>query len=157
MPSEVVLVLGFANLMADGMSMGIGDYLSERSELDFIQSERAREEWEFTNFREGEIAEMMEIYTEKGLTAEDAAVILNTMAKYPRFFIDHMVCSLSNAVRCDDGENVCARAGPIRWFRNYCCSRRRAMNSRSKGVWSPCARSSCLGRSRCCPMPCYRA
>lgn len=91
MTSEVVLVLGFANLMADGLSMGIGDYLSERSELDFIQSERDREEWEFTNFQEGEIAEMLEIYVSKGLSPEDAELILNTMAKYPKFFIDHMV------------------------------------------------------------------
>jgi len=91
MPSNVVLVLGFANLMADGLSMGIGDYLSERSELDFIQSERDREQWEFSNFRDGELAEMMEIYVEKGISVEDAELILNTMAKYPRFFIDHMM------------------------------------------------------------------
>jgi len=91
MASEVVLVLGFANLMADGLSMGIGDYLSERSELEFIRSERNREEWEFANFKEGEIAEMMEIYISKGLSAADSELILRAMAKYPRFFIDHMM------------------------------------------------------------------
>ncbi len=50
---EVILVLGFANLVADGLSMGVGDYLSEKAEIDFARSERAREKWEFENYKEG--------------------------------------------------------------------------------------------------------
>ncbi|MBI2589580.1 VIT1/CCC1 transporter family protein [Candidatus Berkelbacteria bacterium] len=41
LPISVVLILGFANLFADGFSMAAGDYLGSRSELDFVQSERA--------------------------------------------------------------------------------------------------------------------
>ena len=90
---EVVLVLGFANLIADGLSMGIGDYLSEVSEIEYINSEKKREEWEFENYKEGEIQEMIEIYKEKGVTKADAETILRTMSKYPEFFINH-VCLL---------------------------------------------------------------
>ncbi len=36
----VVLVLGFANLLADGFSMAAGNYLGERSERGFIQAEQ---------------------------------------------------------------------------------------------------------------------
>mmetsp|Transcript_2957 Transcript_2957/g.2489 ORF Transcript_2957/g.2489 Transcript_2957/m.2489 type:complete len:293 (+) Transcript_2957:69-947(+) len=89
--TDVILVLGFANLIADGLSMGIGDYLSESAELEYIASEKLREEWEFDNFQEGEIQEMIEIYKEKGVSQEDAEVILRTMSKYPEFFINHMM------------------------------------------------------------------
>ena len=89
--TEVILVLGFANLIADGLSMGIGDYLSEVSEIEYIESEKKREEWEFANFKEGEVQEMIDIYREKGVARKDAETILRTMAKYPRFFIDHMM------------------------------------------------------------------
>lgn len=30
--ADIVLILGFANLIADGISMGVGDYIAERSE-----------------------------------------------------------------------------------------------------------------------------
>lgn len=38
----VVLILGFANLIADGLSMAIGDYLSTRAENEYAASERKR-------------------------------------------------------------------------------------------------------------------
>ena len=31
----IVIILGFANLIADGLSMAIGDFLSTRSEIEF--------------------------------------------------------------------------------------------------------------------------
>eukprot|EP00485_Elphidium_margaritaceum_P013540 CAMPEP_0202733102 /NCGR_PEP_ID=MMETSP1385-20130828/187996_1 /ASSEMBLY_ACC=CAM_ASM_000861 /TAXON_ID=933848 /ORGANISM="Elphidium margaritaceum" /LENGTH=300 /DNA_ID=CAMNT_0049399429 /DNA_START=33 /DNA_END=935 /DNA_ORIENTATION=+ len=86
----VVLVLGFSKLVGDGISMGLGDFLSEQAEIDFVKSERQREQWEFDNFQQGEVEEMMEIYQKKGISKEDAALILNTMAKYPKLFVDHM-------------------------------------------------------------------
>ena len=89
--TEVILVLGFANLIADGLSMGIGDYLSEVSELEYIQSEKKREEWEFDNYKEGEIQEMIEIYKKKGISLNDAELILRTMSKYREFFVSHML------------------------------------------------------------------
>eukprot|EP01084_Bolivina_argentea_P208468 355409_1 len=89
--TEVILVLGFANLIADGLSMGIGDYLSEVSEIEYINSEKEREEWEFNNFKEGEIQEMIEIYQEKGIKLNDAQLMLTTMSKYPEFFVKHMM------------------------------------------------------------------
>jgi len=37
----IVLVLGVANLLADGFSMGMSNYLSRRSEIDYQRSKRA--------------------------------------------------------------------------------------------------------------------
>ncbi|MCP4099743.1 MAG: hypothetical protein GY748_26305, partial [Planctomycetaceae bacterium] len=70
--------------------MCIGDYLSEVSEIEYINSEKDRETWEFKHFKEGEIQEMIQIYTEKGIKQSDAEKMLRKMAKYPEFFINHM-------------------------------------------------------------------
>ena len=45
MDTDVVILMGIANLMADGISMGLGDYLSEVAENNFVNKEREREMW----------------------------------------------------------------------------------------------------------------
>jgi VIT1/CCC1 family predicted Fe2+/Mn2+ transporter len=67
----VVLILGFANLVGDGLSMGVGSYLSTKSRREYQQSERRREYWEVENYPEGEIHEIREIYRKKGFKGED--------------------------------------------------------------------------------------
>jgi len=47
---EVVLVLGFSNIFADALSMGVGEFLSSKANNEWILSERAREAWEMDNF-----------------------------------------------------------------------------------------------------------
>lgn len=86
-----VLVLGFAKLFGGALSMGIGDFLSEKAEIDFIKSEFAREAWEFEHYPEGELEEMIAIYVEKGVAEADAKLILSTMAQYPSLFLEHMM------------------------------------------------------------------
>ena len=80
LPIEVVITLGFANLIADGISMGLGDGLSSKAEYDFIMSERKREVWEFENYPKGEIDEMVNILQEKGFDNSDAREIIETIA-----------------------------------------------------------------------------
>jgi len=41
----IILILGLANLIADGLSMAIGDYLSTKAEIEFQRNERRR--WNF--------------------------------------------------------------------------------------------------------------
>ena len=42
---SVVLILGFSNIFADALSMGVGEFLSSKAENEWILSEREREEW----------------------------------------------------------------------------------------------------------------
>eukprot|EP00478_Filoreta_tenera_P000892 GABV01000898.1.p1 GENE.GABV01000898.1~~GABV01000898.1.p1 ORF type:complete len:254 (-),score=77.87 GABV01000898.1:273-1034(-) len=96
--TEVVLILGFANLIADGISMGASDALSESGENDYINSEKRRELWEFENYPAGEIEEMVEIYTSKGFSEQDARTILEIMATNPDFL--WITCSSKNSTSC---------------------------------------------------------
>ena len=59
-----VILMGLANLIADAISMGMGDWVSETAEIEFQRMEVAREAWEFLNFPDGEIDEMCDIYLE---------------------------------------------------------------------------------------------
>ena len=72
-------------------SMGVGEFLSSKANNEWILSEKKREEWEMENYREGEIKEMIDIYKSKGLSHEDATVVIETMAKYKNFFVDVMM------------------------------------------------------------------
>lgn len=51
---SIVLILGLANLLADGLSMAIGDYLSTKAEIEYQADERKREAWEVKHYPEGE-------------------------------------------------------------------------------------------------------
>ncbi|KAL7500543.1 hypothetical protein ACHAWT_008364 [Skeletonema menzelii] len=91
MPIPVILVLGFSNIFADALAMGVGEFLSSKAENEWILSERKRENWEMENYPEGEIREMIDIYKERGMSHEDAVTVINTMAKYKDFFVDVMM------------------------------------------------------------------
>ena len=64
--ASVVLILGFANLLADGFSMAMSNYLGEKSNRDFVATERGREEWEVERLPEEEREEIRKIYRAKG-------------------------------------------------------------------------------------------
>ena len=62
---SVILILGFANLLADGFSMSIGNYLSRRTNKEYIEKERRKEEWSIDNLTKEEKEEIREIYKNK--------------------------------------------------------------------------------------------
>ena len=68
--SAIIIILGFANLLADGFAMSVGAYLSSKSERDNYQKHRNVEYWEVENLPELEKEEIREIYREKGFEGE---------------------------------------------------------------------------------------
>jgi DNA damage-binding protein 1 len=87
-----VLIMGVANLLADGISMGVGDFVSSTSEVEYTKSERAREMWECENYLEGEKNEMIEIYAaKKGITEKDAHTIVDIISRDLDTFVDIMM------------------------------------------------------------------
>jgi vacuolar iron transporter family protein len=76
---SIVLILGFANLFADGFSMAVGNYLGSKSQREFIEKERRKEEWEIDNLVEQEKQEIKDIYMKKGFKAELLDEIVNVI------------------------------------------------------------------------------
>jgi VIT1/CCC1 family predicted Fe2+/Mn2+ transporter len=87
----VVLIMGFANLIADGISMSIGDYLSSKSEREYEAAERRREAWEVEHYPDGEKKELVEIYEAKGISRTDAESMVTIIAKNPKAWVDIMM------------------------------------------------------------------
>ncbi len=58
MDASVVIILGFANLIADGFSMSVGSYFSTKTENDNYERHKTLEYWEIENLREKEIEEI---------------------------------------------------------------------------------------------------
>lgn len=78
--SKVVIILGFANLIADGFAMSVGSYLSTKSEKENYEKHKAVEYWEVDHLPEKERQEIREIYEAKGFKGEllDKAVAVIT-------------------------------------------------------------------------------
>ncbi len=100
--SGVVLILGFANLIADGLSMAIGDYLSTKSEQEYHRAERGREQWEVENYPEGEKRELVELYVDKGLSPEDAEAVVEILARNKEAWIDVMMVEELGILQSDE-------------------------------------------------------
>lgn len=64
--TSIVLILGFANLLADGFSMSIGAFLAAKADIDNYQKHKQIEYWEIENIPETEREEIRTIYRRKG-------------------------------------------------------------------------------------------
>lgn len=89
--AKVLLILGLANLFADGFSMATGAYLSEKSDQEYYERERQREAWEVDNFPEGERAELVELYVSQGYTEADANMLVDIKSKDKKLWVDAMM------------------------------------------------------------------
>ena len=87
----VILILGFANLFADGFSMAIGNYQASKARLEFIQKERKREEWEIENTAESERQEIRDIYAAKGFTSDILNEIVRVITARKKVWVDTMM------------------------------------------------------------------
>ena len=64
--SSVIIILGFANLLADGFAMSVGAYLSAKTEKDNFDKYRAHAVKNLEGVHEVEKEEIRRIYSEKG-------------------------------------------------------------------------------------------
>jgi len=106
----VILILGFANLIGDAIGMGIGDFVSSKAEYDHVLAERKREEWEIDNCLEIEKHEMKEIYQRRGLTAEQAAEVVELMLENREVFLDRMMVDELGLLPAEDPKTAAKNA-----------------------------------------------
>ena len=91
--SLVVLILGFANLLADGLAMALGNYLGTKSETAYIAAERAMEAWEVDHLPQEERQEIRTIYQKKGFTGQDLDRAVVTITADKHRWVDEMMVS----------------------------------------------------------------
>jgi VIT1/CCC1 family predicted Fe2+/Mn2+ transporter len=89
--TSVVLILGLANLFADGISMAVGAYLSSRSEQEYFERERETEAWEIANFPDAERAELHALYRERGFSDPDARRLVEIQTRDPAAWVRAMM------------------------------------------------------------------
>jgi VIT1/CCC1 family predicted Fe2+/Mn2+ transporter len=98
----VIMILGFANLLADGFSMATGAYLSSKSEQEYYEKEREREFWEIEHFPDGERAELYEIYRQKGYSEEEAQIRVEIESRDKERWVEAMMVDELGMLR-DEG------------------------------------------------------
>jgi VIT1/CCC1 family predicted Fe2+/Mn2+ transporter len=89
--SAVLLILGAANLLGDGISMGIGAFLSLKSVREYYQKEYERESWEAANYPEGEKRELVAIYKKQGYPKEDAEKLVEIESRDQTRWVNTMM------------------------------------------------------------------
>jgi vacuolar iron transporter family protein len=89
--SMVVLLFGLANLFADGVSMGLGNFLSIRSDQSLYRSIREKEEAETQQNGDIEAEETVTILMSKGFIESDARTITALYRKNPEYWVDFMM------------------------------------------------------------------
>jgi len=82
--------------------MAVGDYLSEKSERDYIKSERKRETWEVEHFPEYEKKEIEEIYKRKGLKGEILKKVVDVITSDKKLWIDTMMTEELGLIEDED-------------------------------------------------------
>lgn len=96
---SIIIILGFANLFADGFSMSVGSYLSSRSELEQFEKERKVEEWEVDNMPEAEREEIREIYRGKDFEGELLEKIVDVITADKKRWVDVMMKEELNMIK----------------------------------------------------------
>jgi VIT1/CCC1 family predicted Fe2+/Mn2+ transporter len=89
--SEIIVILGFANLLADGVSMAVADYLGTRSEIEYADKERERETYEVENIPEAEKEEMRQIFRRRGLTEQSAERLAEIVSSDKKLWVEMMM------------------------------------------------------------------
>ena len=89
--TPVILILGLANLLADGFSMATGAYLSSKSEHEYYRKEWEREAWEVEHFPDGERVELQEIYIQNGYTEDEAEQLVDIQSREPKRWVKAMM------------------------------------------------------------------
>ncbi|MEZ6068686.1 MAG: VIT1/CCC1 transporter family protein [Pirellulales bacterium] len=91
LPRGVAIVLGMANLLADGFSMAVGNYLSTKTARNEIEQARRMEAKHIRSVPDGEREEIREIFVAKGFEPPLLDEIVDVITSDERRWIDTMI------------------------------------------------------------------
>lgn len=104
-----ILVFGLANLFADAVSMGLGEFLSDRSQRDVWLSRKGLIKRAIAADPEGEAALLAGVLHRRGLPAEAARAAADQLMRAPEVGAE-MLLSLSDGLNNPHGSGSASRA-----------------------------------------------
>ncbi|CAM3495706.1 VIT1/CCC1 transporter family protein [Halomonas lysinitropha] len=89
--ATVALVLGVANLLADGFSMAISNYEAIQAQREHVEGVRRSENHHIDMVPEGEREEIRQIFQRKGLAGETLERVVETICSNREIWVETMV------------------------------------------------------------------
>ncbi len=87
----IVFLAGVAEMLAGGIAMGLGGYLSEKSHAEIYRQEREREHYEGERLPEQETREVREIWKARGYEGEELEQLVEAIIKDRHRWVDFMM------------------------------------------------------------------
>jgi VIT1/CCC1 family predicted Fe2+/Mn2+ transporter len=91
MENDVVLILGLANVLADGLSMAAGNFLRAKSDRQLLDQFRTMEEQHIDKIPEGEREEVRQIFAAKGFEGEVLEKIVQVITEDRQQWVNTML------------------------------------------------------------------
>lgn len=89
--NKVIIILGLANLLADGFSMAASNFLGSRAEDQLKERIRREEEKHIRDVPEGEREEIKQIFASKGFQGTDLERVVEVITSDRKQWVDTMV------------------------------------------------------------------
>ena len=90
-PASVALILGFANLLADGFSMAVSNYEASKAQLELREQARCMEEEHIDRVPHGELEEIRQLFHMKGFAGEILEAIVATISQDRQLWVETML------------------------------------------------------------------
>lgn len=89
--TSIILIMGVANLVADGFAMSVGAYLSAQSDKKMYQKHLRSEYWQVHHTPDDEIEEVRQIYRQKGFEGDLLEQVVEVICSDKHRWVDEMM------------------------------------------------------------------
>jgi VIT1/CCC1 family predicted Fe2+/Mn2+ transporter len=89
--THIVVTAGLAEVAAGSIAMGLGGFLAARGDAEHYQSELQREEREIVELPEREAQEIVDLFQDYGVSANEAAPVVAALQREPKAWRDFMM------------------------------------------------------------------